>query len=135
VFYATNTTRAPLRPGQKFAHTQARNDGAEPLLKRSVYSNSAARTSGHIYNQFVLRTGRRDAVLEVLKARKVGAAVYYPRPMDLQECFADLATARGTLPRASTPAAKSSSRRCSPSCRGSSRKWLSRPLAKAKSGR
>ncbi|MCX5800468.1 MAG: DegT/DnrJ/EryC1/StrS family aminotransferase [Candidatus Eisenbacteria bacterium] len=51
-----------------------------------------------IYNQYVVRIQRREAVREFLKKRGVGTDVYYPLPLHLQECFKDLGYARGQLP-------------------------------------
>ena len=54
----------------------------------------------HVFNQYVTRVtnGRRDEVVSKMRSAGVGAAVYYPKPLHLQTCFADLGYERGQLP-------------------------------------
>ena len=59
----------------------------------------------HIYNQFVIRAPRRDALREHLTACRVGTEVYYPVPFHRQACFADLESSRRAFPIADRAAA------------------------------
>jgi len=84
---------------------EARRMNAEryvSLLKTSgageVTLPSAARH--HIYNQFVIRAPKRDALLDFLKEKGVATEVYYPVPLHLQECFKPLGHKPGDFPQA-----------------------------------
>ena len=51
-----------------------------------------------IYNQFTLIVENRNGLLEHLRKNNIGCAVYYPKPLHIQECFSKLGYKRGDLP-------------------------------------
>lgn len=51
-----------------------------------------------VYNQFTLQAERRDELMAFLKENEIGCAIYYPKPLHIQECFDDLGYKNGDLP-------------------------------------
>jgi dTDP-4-amino-4,6-dideoxygalactose transaminase len=56
----------------------------------------------HVYNQYSIRTGRRDSLATFLKARGIGHAIHYPTPLHLQPAFRQLVDPNVALPVAET---------------------------------
>jgi dTDP-4-amino-4,6-dideoxygalactose transaminase len=54
-----------------------------------------ATSAWHLY---VIRTPRRDALLQFFKKQGVEAGIHYPVPLHLQPAYADLGYRRGDLP-------------------------------------
>jgi dTDP-4-amino-4,6-dideoxygalactose transaminase len=51
----------------------------------------------HVFNQYTVRAERRDELRAHLQERGIGSGVYYPVPLHLQPCFAELGGREGQL--------------------------------------
>lgn len=61
---------------------------------------------GHVYHHFVVRAPRRDELRAFLSQREIETEVYYPVPLHLMPCFAQLGYKSGDCPRAERAAAE-----------------------------
>ncbi|HXI01923.1 MAG TPA: DegT/DnrJ/EryC1/StrS family aminotransferase, partial [Candidatus Saccharimonadales bacterium] len=51
-----------------------------------------------VWHQYVVRAERRDALAASLRESGIGCGIYYPVPIHLQACFADLGLGEGAFP-------------------------------------
>jgi dTDP-4-amino-4,6-dideoxygalactose transaminase len=63
-----------------------------------VITPQAAAGQRHIFNQYIVRAHARDALKKFLAERSIGTEIYYPVPLDRQECFAYLGYEPGSFP-------------------------------------
>jgi dTDP-4-amino-4,6-dideoxygalactose transaminase len=89
--------RVKLRYLDQWTEARRRNAATYRRLLRGIQL-PAESPGRHIYNQFVIRYPRRDALMADLKKQGIGCDVYYPVPSHLQPCFAGLGHSPGDFP-------------------------------------
>jgi len=87
----------------------------------------------HVFNQYCVRIdgGQRDQVMKFLRNRDIGCAIYYPKPLHLQKCFAELGYLPGSIPQAELAAAESLALPIYPELREDEQETVVRAIAQA----
>lgn len=76
------------------------------LTEESLTIPKALPGNRHIYNQYCIRSSKRNELKAYLTDNGVRTEIYYPLPMHLQECFAYLGYSEGQFPEAEKAAAE-----------------------------
>jgi dTDP-4-amino-4,6-dideoxygalactose transaminase len=92
------------RWNDKRRETAARYRAAMSMTGGNAIAPVEVPGAHHVYNNFTIRTPARSDLTARLDAAGIGWAVYYRRPLHLQQAFAQWA--RGPLPRAERIAAE-----------------------------
>ena len=98
--------RVKLRHLDRWSEKRAKNAARYDQLfegARLTRPYKDARTR-HIYNQYMIRVPERDALRQHLAERGIGTEIYYPVPLHLQKCFAQLGHLEGDMPQAEAAA-------------------------------
>jgi dTDP-4-amino-4,6-dideoxygalactose transaminase len=71
------------------------------LVGNRILSIPAVPKDGsHVFNNYVIRAQQRDELKGFLAEHGVQSEIYYPLPVHLQNCFAELGSKKGDFPRA-----------------------------------
>tara|TARA_B100000945_G_scaffold316197_1_gene316672 strand:- start:669 stop:1829 length:1161 start_codon:yes stop_codon:yes gene_type:complete len=72
--------------------------GLNEKIKIPIIMHSKTMQNPHIFNQYVIRTKKRDELQTFLDVQGISSGVYYPIPFHMQECFKFLGGKKGDFP-------------------------------------
>lgn len=102
-----DTWGAGRRAKAAYYRTAFRKHGLDSVLGLPVEPWAGTGVENHhIYNQFIIRAPKRDALRRFLSEAGIGSEIYYPLPLHLQECFHSLGYKTGDFPQAEKAAAE-----------------------------
>ncbi len=83
---------------QGWLKTRRRNAALYRELLASTPLELPSDEEGHVYHHFVVRAPQREALRAHLQSAEIETEVYYPLPLHLQPCFAEMGHKPGDLP-------------------------------------
>ncbi len=91
----------------KLPHLEAWNEGRRAHGKYydqrlagvgDLVTPTVAPANASVYNQYIVRSARRDQLLAFLKSRGIDSMIYYPLPLHVQACYAGMGWQEGDMP-------------------------------------
>ena len=92
------------RNNAQFYNELFAGSGLNEKIKTPLIRHNETIQNPHIFNQYVIRTERRDELQSFLDAKEISSGVYYPIPFHMQECFKSLGGNKGDFPVSETAA-------------------------------
>ena len=108
----SNTPKSGSTPNSNTPSLGTSKDSNIPSSHSTIPSASTTQNStipssdlrSHIYNQYVIRVEKRDALRDFLAKQEIATEIYYPVPFHRQECFAYLKPSQTAFPVADSVA-------------------------------
>ena len=72
----------------------------KPVYRSEIRNPKSEIRNYHIYNQYIIRTQKRDELKKFLTENEIGNEIYYPIPFHQQDCFVNLNYKTGDFPEA-----------------------------------